>query len=71
MASQVPVDRLTLMVGAVPTPTSPQPQYRFQAERAPISRVPRELDVLGAPPERQVTPLRPIGQLGTRVDLIA
>jgi hypothetical protein len=58
------------MVGSAPTPSSPQPQYRFQAERAPIYRVPRELDVLGAPPEKQVTPLRPIGQLGTRVDLI-
>lgn len=58
------------MVGAVPVPSSPQPQYRFQAERAPIHRVPRELDLLGAKPEREVAPLRPIGQLGTRVDLI-
>jgi hypothetical protein len=59
------------VIGQIPTPSAPQSQFRVQPARAPIVRLERQLDVLGAKPDRQVRGLTPIGQLGTRIDLRA
>ncbi len=59
------------VIGQLPTPSPPQAQFRIQTARAPIVRVERQLDLIGAKPDRQVREMTPIGQLGTRIDVRA
>jgi hypothetical protein len=59
------------MIGQV-SPASPAPPvFRSRPARAPIDRVQRSINLLGAPPSRPTTPLTPIGRLGTRLDVVA
>lgn len=59
------------MIGQVPPANPAPPQFRTQPARAPIFRVDRQIDLAGAKPDRQTRPLTPIGQLGTRLDVMA
>lgn len=54
------------MVGSVPPANPAPPVFRNTPARAPIARVQRELDLIGAPPQKQVRDLVPIGRMGTR-----
>ena len=59
------------MIGQVP-PTNPAPPvFRNQPARAQLFRVERAINLIGAPPERQLRSLTPIGQLGTRLNVVA
>lgn len=59
------------MIGQVRAPTSPSPVFRLQPLHAPTYRLRREVEILGAPPDRQSVQLTPIGRMGTRIDLKA
>jgi len=59
------------MIGQVPISSASPPQFRIQAARAPIVRVGRQVDLIGAKPNRQVRELTPLGQMGTRIDVRA
>lgn len=59
------------MIGQVPPANPAPPQFRTEPARAPVQRLPRQLDLLGAKPDRPVEPLPPIGALGARIDLRA
>ena len=58
------------MIGQVAPSNPSPPQFRIQPERAPIYRLSRQLDLIGAKPDKQTTPLTPIGQMGTRIDVV-
>lgn len=59
------------MIGQVPPANPAPPVFRSQPARAAIFRVERAINLIGAPPDRQATPLKPIGQLGTRLNVVA
>ncbi len=59
------------MIGRVPPANPAPPVFRGQPARAPIFRVERTINLIGAPPDRQTTQLTPIGQLGTRLNVLA
>jgi hypothetical protein len=42
------------------------PVFRSEPARAPVYRVQRQLDVLGAKPERQFTPIREAGRIDVK-----
>lgn len=55
------------MIGSVRPANPAPPQFRTEPARAPVARVPRSLDLLAAPPHRQVTDLRQAGRIDLRV----
>ena len=59
------------MIGQVPPANPSPPVVRSQPARAPIFRVDRQINLIGAPPDKQTTPLTPIGQLGTQLNVVA
>jgi hypothetical protein len=59
------------MIGQVAPANPAPPVFRAQPARAPIFRVQRQIDLIGAKPDRQIQPMTPIGHLGTRIDLLA
>jgi hypothetical protein len=59
------------MIGQVAPANPAPPVFRSDPSRAPIDRLQRQLDLISAQPNRQIRQMTPIGQLGTRVDLLA
>lgn len=59
------------MIGQVPPANPAPPAFRSRPARAPIDRVERSINLIGAPPDRPTRPLTPIGELGTRLNVIA
>lgn len=59
------------MIGQVAPANPAPPVFRSNPAHAPIFRLQRQLDLTGAKPDRQATPLTPIGQMGTRIDVLA
>ncbi len=59
------------MIGQVPPASPAAPVFRSQPARAAIFRVERAINLIGAPPDRPLRTLTPIGQLGTRVNVVA
>lgn len=59
------------MIGTVRPGNPAPPVFRLQPARAPIYRLSREVEIIGAPPYRQTTQLTPIGQMGTRINILA
>lgn len=54
------------MIGTVRPSNPAPPQFRTEPARAPIHRVPRALDVLGAPPHRPTPALQAAGRIDVR-----
>lgn len=56
------------MTGSVPPANPAPPQFRIQPGPDPQFRLPRQLDLLGAKPDRAYTPLPALGE---RIDVRA
>ncbi len=59
------------MIGQVPPANVAPPQFYNRPALAPIHMVNRNMDLIGAKPDRQIEVLTPIGHLGTRINLQA
>lgn len=55
------------MIGTVQPANPAPPQYRVRKAQAPIDRVTRSLDLMGAAPHRRAPDLHTVGRIDIRV----